>query len=158
MLEALSPVGAQPLAADEVRLAEIVGLNIVSLSCSAPPDSWPKPGQSTDHAGGLLIRLGPDQCFWLGNGRPNADENIYTTDQSDSWAVLDLAGPACDKILERLCPLDLASWPVGSAGRTAIEHMSAIIVKIASDNHRLLSPRSSAGDFWHAVAQTIEDC
>jgi len=83
------------------------------------------------------------------------------TDQSDAWARISLSGPACPMIMERLCSVDtrLAVFPPGSVARTQIEHMGVIIIRqtaSAAMKHHfvLLTPRSSAHDLAHALAET----
>ncbi len=83
------------------------------------------------------------------------------TDQSDAWAQIILSGAACPAIMERLCHIDTsaAAFPIGSVARTSIEHMGAIIARIKpaarqNDAFLILTPRSSAGDMAHALAQT----
>ena len=110
-----------------------------------------------------LLRLARDQMFVLfpqpASGRPTdaiADalgDTAYLTDQSDSWAALRIAGSNCRAALERICPLDLdaATFPPGMVARTAMEHLGVIMVCEAADTYLLLSARSSADDFLHAV-------
>ncbi len=77
----------------------------------------------------------------------------YCTDQSDSWAVLRLSGSECRRTLARMCMIDLdeASFPVDSVARTTIEHMAVIIIADTDSSYVLLTPRSSAASFVHAL-------
>jgi len=83
------------------------------------------------------------------------------TDQSDAWARLSLTGSACPMIMERLCAVDtrLGAFPPGSVARTSLEHMGVIVIRqsaSAAMKHHfiLLTPRSSAHDLAHALAET----
>ena len=63
----------------------------------------------------------------------------YTTDQTDVWVVLEISGPETSAALERLCPLDLGLFEDGTAARTVMEHMGAMIVQLSADRFLLLS-------------------
>ena len=79
------------------------------------------------------------------------DGKGYTTDQTDAWVVLEISGPDTMAAMERLCPLDLASFETGTSGRTVMEHMGAFVVKIEDNRFWLMSASSSAASFLHAV-------
>jgi sarcosine oxidase subunit gamma len=80
----------------------------------------------------------------------------YTTDQSDSWVVLEISGPDTLAALERLCPLNTATMPENGYGRTTMEHMGAAILRLADDRFLLMSASSSARSFLHAVETSYE--
>jgi len=80
------------------------------------------------------------------------------TDQSDSWAELELSGPKVIEKLVRLCPIDIHNdvFLVGAVARTSMEHLGVIMMRLEdnSDGQNrflLLSPRSSAESFLHAL-------
>ena len=83
----------------------------------------------------------------------------YVTDQSDSWAMLRIAGAGARAALERICMLDLdaAAFPEGRVARTVMEHLAAIILRDGPDSFLLMSPRSSARSFLHAVELSVEN-
>ncbi|SPH18167.1 hypothetical protein DEA8626_01699 [Defluviimonas aquaemixtae] len=108
------------------------------------------------------LRTTPDQMMVVfPHATPDAEPVVqaalggaaYTTDQTDVWAVLELSGPGVRAALERLCPLDLsvAAFSEGAFARTVMEHMGALILRIGADRFLLMSARSSAGSFLHAV-------
>ena len=70
---------------------------------------------------------------------------------------LELAGPGAIAALERICPLDLhdSAFPVGAAGRTTMEHMSAVIIRTGPDTFLLLSASSSGMSFLHALETSL---
>lgn len=149
MLKALSAVDEQPIVADGFVLREQPYGVIVSIATSTPPNDWPNVGQTA----GPLVRLGPDQCLWLSEAEPEQSDHAVNSEQTDAWTVMDFSGPRTDAILERLCCLDVANWPEGSASRTILEHVSAIIIKRHSDHYQLLVPRSLARCFWQSISR-----
>ena len=120
----------------------------------------PDPTRSTTNGDARAIRTSPDQMLLVfPHATPDAEPHVqkmlngagYTTDQTDSWVVLEISGPDTMAALERLCPLDLATFDTDSTGRTVMEHMGALIVKLGKDDFLLMSASSSAGSFLHAV-------
>ena len=120
----------------------------------------PTPTQTTTSGDTRAIRTSPDQMLLVfPHATPDANSVVqgklggagYTTDQTDSWVVLDIAGPDTMAALERLCPLDLARFNVGTSGRTVMEHMGALIVRTGETDFLLMSASSSAQSFLHAV-------
>lgn len=111
--------------------------------------------------GGIrAVRTAPDQLVLIfPHATPDANTIVqgklgdtgYTTDQTDVWAVLEISGPDTRAALQRLCPLDVARFPENGAGRTVMEHMGAMIVRLAPERFLLLSASSSARSFLHAV-------
>ena len=61
--------------------------------------------------------------------------------------------------LERICPLDLD--PLGfegdGAARTTMEHMGAFVMRDGEGGFFLMSARSSAKSFLHAVETSIKN-
>lgn len=122
----------------------------------------PSPNGSTGGDGMRAIWTAPDQMFLM-FPRPGSDESAhlaaaldgagYVTTQTDGWVILEVEGPETLAALERLCPLDLASkaFPVGAASRTVMEHMGAMILRLDETRFLLMSARSSAASFLHAV-------
>lgn len=120
----------------------------------------PAPTATTTSGDTRAIRTSPDQMLLLfPHATPDAEPHVqgrlkgagYTTDQTDAWVVLEISGPDTTAALERLCPLDLEVFDIGTSGRTVMEHMGAMIVKTDSDRFLLMSASSSAGSFLHAV-------
>ena len=87
------------------------------------------------------------------------DQLAYLSDQSDSWVTLRISGDNCLDALERICPLDIhpSSFPVGSVARTSMEHMATIIINESEGSYLLLSLRSFAHSFLHAVTTSIKN-
>ena len=115
---------------------------------------------TTDNA--MIIAMARDQFFIIFDelGRDPAttvDANLnhagYVVDQSDSWAMLRIAGNDCRSALERMCPIDLhpAVFGKGDATRTVMEHLAVMIIYESATSFILLSARSSAKSFAHAL-------
>ena len=165
-----------------VTLAEAAGLSLVSAAVPQGGDdafaaalaegfgaSRPSPGDSApgDRLGTRILGMQPDQLFILFEA-PDPDRAVetvsaalgpaaYVTDQSDSWAMLRIEGRGVRAALERLCMLDLddATFPEGRVARTVMEHLAVIILRDGADSFLLMSPRSSARSFLHAVEQSV---
>lgn len=130
----------------------------------------PDCGRSIVTTDGKLQFLGMqiDQIFALFEYSENdavstiSDElgkTAYYTDQTDSWAMLRIAGPMARMALERICPLDLHpdKFSQGAVARTTMEHLAVIVLCTDQDSFALMSPRSSASSFLHAVEMSIEN-
>ncbi|ASJ75660.1 sarcosine oxidase subunit gamma [Granulosicoccus antarcticus] len=129
----------------------------------------PDPGKlnSTDETT-TLMGLQSDQWFMTTNKqaidpvksfKSVLADTAYLTDQSDSWAILEISGPNAQAALERICLLDLASdvFDDKKVARTAMEHLSVIIHRPELTRFRLYSPRSSAQSFLHAVQLSLQN-
>jgi len=137
-----------------------------SAPCGPPETGASTPG---DRHAARVLGIQPDQVFILFEP-PDPDRPAdtvkaalgaaaYVTDQSDSWAMLRIAGAGVRAALERICPLDLEdeAFPVGRVARTAMEHLAAIVLRDGADSFLLMSPRSSARSFLHAVELSAEN-
>lgn len=174
-LQAAPALGGFTLTLGENRIEERADLALVSVAtpsggettlARAFEDNWQLslPGASCSSVNGDLraIRTAPDQLMLMfAHATPDAAQVIsdrlqgagYVTDQTDAWVILEISGPATLSALERICPLDLdpAGFPVDAAARTAFEHMGAMMVRLSDTRFLLLSARSSAVSFLHAV-------
>lgn len=166
-----------------VKLSEISGRSLVSVAVPAggereisekigasfettiPPvgaSRWAGDGQAQ------LLGMQRDQFFILfasdeknplGALRASLADTGYYTDQSDSWAMLSIEGEMSRDCLARICPLDLhcETFLEGQVARTVMEHLAVIILRTGRDDFLLLSPRSSAGSFLHAVLTSVKN-
>ena len=181
-LTARSPLDGYERSFGTVTLAEVTGLSLVSAAVPQGGDdafaaalaaglgtARPATGDSTpgDRYGARLLGMQPDQLFILFEA-PDPDRPAltvaealgpaaYVTDQSDSWAMLRIAGAGVRAALERICMLDLddAAFPEGRVARTVMEHLAVIILRDGPDSFLLMSPRSSARSFLHAVEVSV---
>ncbi len=181
-LTARTPLDGYDRTFGGVTLAEAAGLSLVSAAVPQGGDdafaaalaegfgaSRPSTGEWVpgDRLGARILGMQPDQLFILFEA-PDPDRAAeavsaalgpaaYVTDQSDSWAMLRIAGRGVRAALERLCMLDLddAAFPEGRVARTVMEHLAVIILRDGADGFLLMSPRSSARSFLHAVEQSV---
>ncbi len=182
-LTSRSPLGGFSKDFDGLSVAEVTGIAIVSLAVplggaealakavkSAYGVELPAVGQSTVAEAGdaRFLGLARDQFVLLfddtgadpvGAVTEKLSGTAYLTDQSDAWALLGVSGPNCRAALERICPLDLhpTAFAIGAVARTVMEHLNVIIHRKAEDTFLLMSPRSSAGSFLHAVTTSAEN-
>ncbi len=169
-----------------ISISEVTDLAIVSMAIpAASNDAFnkaikksfkverPSVGQftqsKTDNA--RFLGLQQDQMFVLFDyagdraveelsGKINTgDQLAYLCDQSDSWVTLRINGDNCLEALERISPLDLHSstFTVGSVARTSMEHMATFIIHESEGSYLLLSLRSFAHSFLHAITTSIKN-
>ncbi len=179
-----SPLDGYERTIGTVAIAEIAGLALVSAAVPRGEDAAfsaaladgfgaarPEIGASSlgNKYAARILGMQPDQVFIL-FAPPDPDRAAdtakaalgpaaYVTDQSDSWAMLRIAGAGMRAALERICPLDLddRAFPVDRVARTAMEHLAAIVLRDGADSFLLMSPRSSARSFLHAVELSAEN-
>jgi heterotetrameric sarcosine oxidase gamma subunit len=118
----------------------------------------PAPGALHEAEGARIAWSGLDQAFLLGV-RPNAAlaDHAALTDQSDAWANLVLDGARARDVLARLVPIDLspAACPPGSAPRTLMGHMPALILHPGGDRFEILVFRSMTGTAAHDLTRAM---
>lgn len=130
--------------------------------------SMPDARHSTMSGKARLIQTAQDQLFLaFPHSAPDANAVVnkkldgagYTTEQTDNWSVFEISGPDTRAALERLCPLDLHPdvFAIADVGRTVMEHMGAIIVRSEQDTFLLMSARSSAPSFLHAIETSFRN-
>ena len=182
-LTARSPLGGVALDFDGVTIVEVTGLAIISIATphggedalakaakSAYATGLPAVGHSTLSKTGnaRFLGLAKDHAFLLfddPDGNPldavakEIAETAWLTDQSDSWAMLRVSGSKCRVALERICPIDLhpSAFPQGRVARTLMEHLGVIIMHEEPDTYLLLSARSYASSFLHAVETSVRN-
>lgn len=172
-LKAAPVLGGIDLAIGENRILERDDLALVSVATplggeaqleAALSKGWelsvPDPRVSSVSGETRAIRTAPDQMMLVfPHATPDANKTVqdklggtgYTTDQTDVWVVLEVSGPQTLAALERLSMLDLEAFPEDASARTIMEHMGAMVVRLAPDRFLLFSASSSAASFLHAV-------
>ncbi len=108
----------------------------------------------------LMFDYTSDRAVEEVSAKINGSEQLsYLCDQSDSWVTLRISGENCLEALERICPLDIDPivFPVGSVARTSMEHMATIIIHESEGSYLLLSLRSFAHSFLHAVTTSVKN-
>jgi sarcosine oxidase subunit gamma len=183
VLDAKTPLSGFDETIGDVHIREVTGKTIVSLAIPLGGHkaavsiikkgfglACPEPGLFSDsekpHS--VLLWTSPDQFFLIreedsltpaASAESKLSGKAYVTDQSDSWAILSLNGSGVTRALERICPLDLKSQALqpGSAARTQMEHLGVTILRISQEEWWLLSARSSAKSFLHAITQSARN-
>ncbi len=113
-----------------------------------------------------ILRLGADRLMILHlpdvSIRPDMESAVraalvYRVEQSDYWALLDLAGPCAVSTLERSCRLDLHAevFPPGHLGRTPIDGVSTILVRLEIDRFLMMAPRSYGQSLAHTLLTSL---
>lgn len=119
---------------------------------------FPEPGALHETESARIAWSGLDQALLLGV-LPNAAlaDHAALTDQSDAWTRLILDGPAARDVLARFVPIDLspAACPPGSARRTLLGHMSALILHPGGDRFEILVFRSMTGSAVHDLTRAM---
>ncbi len=85
--------------------------------------------------------------------RPVGD-GASVTEQTDAWVRFDITAPDDDRLwplLERLCNIDPACAGPGTATRTVMEHLAAILLREGAGRAAVLGARSSAASLHHAL-------
>lgn len=76
-------------------------------------------------------------------------------EQTDAWVCFEIASDdgadPIRAIMEKLVNLDTAQFGAGSATRTALHHMSVIMIRRAGDRLAVIGMRSLADSLWHAL-------
>ncbi len=178
----LSPrpaLGGYELTHAGIQVKERVDTEVFSLACRESEKAsvndglqsslgvvWPEVGScsvSTDSSVRVL-GLQRDQVFVVLNssqvtdGLLNALTNVaWCTQQSDSWATLEISGPNQYQVLECTCPIDLSPsvFTEHHVARTSMEHLSSIIYR-NNDSFVLMTPTSSARGFLHMIEESIQ--
>lgn len=113
-----------------------------------------------------ILSMSPDQAFLMFDYEGiDADilvknklgEAGYYTLQSDVWVALKLSGEKVRAPLARICQLDLHPdhFQVGDVASTLMEHMRVIIYQEDEDSFILMTSRSYARSFLHAIEMSI---
>ena len=118
--------------------------------------AMPVPNTFTERNGSRIVWTGRDQAFIIG-ADPAALDGAAVTDQSDAWAVLGISGPKAVDVLARLVPVDLrlTACPVGTALRTQLTHMNAVILRVGDYAFEIMVFRSMARTAWHEMEATL---
>lgn len=178
-LYAMHPLGGRaPLreSLDGVEMEEAAGRSLVSIAARLGAETALRrklrEAFGIDLPGPGRLAVGHQIAFaWMGRGQWMADAaedavpaleaelaaaaggTASLTDQSDAWVRLRLSGRNVRAALGRLCMLDLDDerFPHGSAARTVVEHLGAVILHPEPGIYELWSARSSARSFADAI-------
>jgi heterotetrameric sarcosine oxidase gamma subunit len=118
--------------------------------------AFPPPNSFARKKDAQIVWTGRDQAFVIGVALPEMD-GAAVTDQTDGWTTLALSGAGAVDVLARLVPVDLrlSACPVGTALRTQVNHMNAIILRTGDHSFDILVFRSMARTAWHELEDTM---
>lgn len=120
--------------------------------------AFPAAGQICGTGAPRIVWAGLDRAFLIGTA-PDASlsDHAALSDQSDGWAHLILTGPDARAVLARFVPLDLspAACPAGSARRTLLGHMQALILYEGGEGFEILVFRSMAATAVHDLDRAM---
>lgn len=119
---------------------------------------FPSPGALLSKDATCIAWSGLDQAFLMGAAAdPALGVHAALTDQADAWARLILVGPMARAVLARLVPIDLApaAYPPGSARRTLLGHMPALILSRGGNEFEILVFRSMAATAVHELSDVM---
>lgn len=119
---------------------------------------FPSPGALHGADGARIAWSGLDQAFLMGVAPdPALAAHAALTDQSDAWTHLILDGPAARDVLARWVPADLSpdACPPGSARRSLVGHMAALILYGGGEAFEILVFRSMAGTAVHDLSRAM---
>lgn len=112
---------------------------------------------------GRIATKGAAHVQWCGHGNwlVRAEvtlEGAAVTDQSDAWAIVEIAGPGVEDVLARLVPLDLraATFKKGRTARTMLGHMNVSVTRVGSQAFEIMAMRSMAGTLVHELERAMK--
>jgi len=119
--------------------------------------AMPAPNSFAEKKGARIVWTGREQAFLIGVAPPVL-KGAAVTDQSDGWTVLALSGAGAVDVLARLVPLDLrlTACPVGTALRSQVNHMNAVILRTGDHAFEILVFRSMARTAWHEIEAAMQ--
>lgn len=133
------------------------GARAVAKGLMALGLAMPAPNTFVEKNGARIVWTGRDQAYLMGEG-PVTLDGAAVTDQSDGWTVLALSGPAAVDALARLVPVDLrlSACPVGTALRTQLSHLNAVILRVGDYAFEIMVFRSMARTCWHEIEAALQ--
>jgi sarcosine oxidase subunit gamma len=121
--------------------------------------AFPAPNRVTGKEGARAIWFGREMALLAGPApEPSLEAVAALTDQSDSWAAVELRGRDAEAVLARLVPVDLraAEFKRGHTVRSLLGHMNASITRTSADAFLILVFRSMAETLRHDLKEAME--
>ena len=119
----------------------------------------PKPNRTTSKDGVTAIWFGLDQALLVGAAPDSMLANYASlTNQSDSWAVVQLKGAGAADALARLVSIDLRAshFKRGHTARCDLMHMMASVTKTGADSFQIMVFRSMAQTLVHDLTRAMQ--
>ena len=163
----LLPLRAGTTTLTEVDLGQLTSLAPYRGQAAALSDALhaahglavPGPGQTTESDDAEAIWFGRALVLLAGPA-PDASLAAHAalTDQSDAWAVVELAGDDAAAVLARLTPLDLRAsrFPVGATARSELAHMAASVTRTGEQAFRVMVFRAFAQTLAHEMRTAMD--
>lgn len=162
--------GLLPITVGQVTLSETVLNTMVCVAPFAGQDKAVSTALKDQIGLGLapvnrVVRKGDAYVQWSGHGswlvRCNValDGLAAVTDQTDAWAVVQIAGAGVEDVLARLIPVDLraAVFKKDHTARTMLGHMSVAVTRVRPDVFEVMVMRSMAGTLVHELTVAMEN-
>ena len=156
------------------RLSIAVAEDCARFSLRVCPESRTKAGEAfgcamPSHIGGLAssgerlaLCLGPDEWFLMAPApAAGAVRDRFVTAMEGAFSLVEVShrevgievrGTAATLALSSVCALDLEAMPSGSATRTILDKVPAVLIKKAPDHYRIEVWQSFAGHLWTLLA------
>ena len=158
-LIALAPcAGILPCAYNGITLSEVTTNHLLSVAPFAGKNSVVSAALK-DQVGNALPAANrrAGAVTWFGHGtfmvagEVALDGLAAVSDQSDAWAVIQIAGTGVEAVLARLVPIDLrrSVFKKNHSARTMLGHMSVAIVRTGADTFEISVMRSMAATLVH---------
>lgn len=168
LLASTPMAGLMPMTVGTTELSEVV----VDRAALVAPFAGQDVSQDLQQALGVTfpqagqqIVAGDVRAIWFGGGQalvlgaiPDLGTAAAVTDQSDAWAIVQVAGPQVTDVLARLVPIDLraAKFPVDATARTLVGHMTASVTRMAADKFEIMVMRSMASTLAHDLERAAK--
>lgn len=158
--DGLLPLAAGQLSLTEVDVGPIVSvapflgrLDVVDAALRKLGLGFPAPNRTIGAGAAAIVWTGREQAFLIGADGAMLQGLAALTDQTDGWAVMELAGQGWRDALARLVGIDLRPRALvpGQVVRTPLNHMAAIIWCLAEDRVRIMCFRSMARTAVHEL-------
>ena len=144
-----------PVTIGTVTIQEVVHdrLTLIAPFRGRDVADFPAPNRTT----ATMIWVGQGQALVIGEP-PDLGDAAAVTDQSDAYAIAQIAGAAAEDVLARLVPLDLRlpGFAVGHTARTLLGHMTASVTRIGADAFEVMVMRSMAQTLVHDLTRAAK--
>jgi sarcosine oxidase subunit gamma len=94
---------------------------------------------------------------WMVAGDVALDGVAAVTDQTDAWAVVQIAGGGVEDVLARLVPIDLRTqvFKKNHVAKTMLGHMSVAVTRVGAASFEIMVMRSMAATLIHELQATM---
>ena len=104
----------------------------------------------------ILVAPYDSEEFLFERAKREVKGNASVTEQTGAWCTFDLRGTDLAAVMERLCPINMATFKAGSAIRSSIDHLSCFVLCRTKNHISIFGPRSSAASLHHSLLTAIQ--